>query len=153
MSVTGASKAWKSVQLFYLALLEPVRRLYLHGPGNPLRRRGQHQQRQALSQHARRRSFTAWTTFDIADRFQLGGGAIYNSKQYGSFGTVANVGTIVRSVPSYWRFDATAAVDVTDNAELRVNAQNLTNKRYYDRTYTTHFVSIAPGRSVFGTDS
>ena len=99
-------------------------------------------------------SFTAWTTFDIADRFQIGGGAIYNSKQYGSFGAAsaaAGGGTIVRSIPGYWRFDATAAVDVTDNVELRVNAQNLTNKRYYDRTYTTHYVSIAPGRSVFGT--
>lgn len=96
-------------------------------------------------------SFTAWTTFDIADRFQIGGGAIYNSKQYGSFGTVANVGTIVRSIPSYWRFDATAAVDITDNVALRVNIQNLTNKRYYDRTYSTHFVTIAPGRSAFAT--
>lgn len=96
-------------------------------------------------------SFTAWTTFDIADRFQIGGGAIYNSKQYGSFGTVANVGTIVRSIPSYWRFDATAAVDITPNVALRVNIQNLTNKRYYDRTYTTHFATIAPGRSAFAT--
>lgn len=96
-------------------------------------------------------SFTAWTTFDIADRFQIGGGAIYNSKQYGSFGTVANIGTLVRSIPGYWRFDATAAVDITDNVALRVNIQNLTNKRYYDRTYSTHFVTIAPGRSAFAT--
>jgi catecholate siderophore receptor len=96
-------------------------------------------------------SFTAWTTFDIADRFQIGGGAIYNSKQYGSFGTVAGVGTIDRSIPGYWRFDATAAVDITDNIALRVNIQNLTDKRYYDRTYTTHFVTVAPGRSAFAT--
>lgn len=96
-------------------------------------------------------SFTAWTTVDVADRFQIGGGAIYNSKQYGSFGTVANVGTVERSIPGYWRFDATAAVDVTDNIALRVNVQNLTNKRYYDRTYTTHYVAIAPGRSAFAT--
>ncbi len=96
-------------------------------------------------------SFTAWTTFDIAERFQIGGGAIYNSKQYGSFGTVANVGTVERSIPGYWRFDATAAVDVTDNIALRVNVQNLTNKRYYDRTYTTHYVALAPGRSAFAT--
>lgn len=99
-------------------------------------------------------SFTAWTTFDIADRFQIGGGAIYNSKQFGSFGTVVLNGTtetISRSIPSYWRFDATAALDVTDNIALRVNVQNLTNKRYYDRTYTTHYAAIAPGRSAFAT--
>jgi len=96
-------------------------------------------------------SFTAWTTFDIADRFQIGGGAIYNSRQYGGFGTVAGIGTVVRSVPSYWRFDATAAIDLTDNVALRVNVQNLTNKRYYDRIYTTHFATVAPGRSAFAT--
>ncbi|SCW94270.1 catecholate siderophore receptor [Sphingobium faniae] len=100
-------------------------------------------------------SFTAWTTFDIADRFQIGGGAIYNSKQYGSFGAVVlddgSNGTITRSIPGYWRFDATAAVDITENVALRVNVQNLTNKKYYDRTYTTHFVTMAPGRSAFAT--
>ena len=95
-------------------------------------------------------SFTAWSTVDIADRFQIGGGAIYNSKQYGGY-TANALGTIVRSIPSYWRFDATASMDITDNIALRVNVQNLTNKRYYDRTYTTHFVAIAPGRSAFAT--
>lgn len=99
-------------------------------------------------------SFTAWTTFDIADRFQIGGGAIYNSKQYGSFGNAVIGGTnntIVRSIPGYWRFDATAAMDVTENIALRVNVQNLANKKYYDRTYTTHFATVAPGRSAFAT--
>ena len=96
-------------------------------------------------------SFTAWTSFDIGDRFEIGGGAIYNSRQYGGFGTVANVGTVERSIPGYWRFDATAAMDVTENVALRVNVQNLTNKRYYDRTYSTHFVNLAPGRSAFAT--
>ena len=96
-------------------------------------------------------SFTAWTTFDIADRFQIGGGAIYNSKQYGGFGTVANVGTVERYVPDYWRFDATAKVNITENVAVRVNVQNLTNKKYYDRTYSTHFASMAPGRSAFAT--
>jgi catecholate siderophore receptor len=99
-------------------------------------------------------SFTTWTTFDIAKRFQIGGGAIYNSKQYGSFSNVVIAGannTIVRSIPGYWRFDATAAVNVTDNIALRVNVQNLANKKYYDKTYTTHFVTMAPGRSAFAT--
>ncbi len=99
-------------------------------------------------------SFTAWTTFDIADRFQIGGGAIYNSKQYGNFAsvTVSDVAYVVeRSIPGYWRFDATASVDITPNVALRVNVQNLTNKKYYDRTYGTHFASMAAGRSAFAT--
>jgi catecholate siderophore receptor len=96
-------------------------------------------------------SFTAWTTFDIAGRFQIGGGAVYNSRQYGDFSNVSGIGTAERSIPGYWRFDATAAVDVTDNVALRVNVQNLTDKRYYDRTYSTHYVMMAPGRSAFAT--
>lgn len=98
-----------------------------------------------------RHSFTAWTTFDIADRFQIGGGAVYNSRQYGSFAAVPGVGTAERSIPGYWRFDATAAVDLTENVALRINVQNVTDKRYYDRTYSNHFVTMAPGRSAFAT--
>ncbi|KMS52552.1 TonB-denpendent receptor [Novosphingobium barchaimii LL02] len=95
-------------------------------------------------------SFTAWTTFDIAERFRIGGGAIYNSRQYAGFGA-SNYGTIVRSIDGYWRFDATASATLTDNVSVRVNVQNLTNKKYYDRTYSTHFATVAPGRSAFAT--
>ncbi len=100
-------------------------------------------------------SFTAWTTFDIAQRFQIGGGAIYNSKQYAGFSNVVfadgSNNTVVRSIDGYWRFDATASATLTDNVSVRVNVQNLTNKKYYDRTYSTHFATVAPGRSAFAT--
>lgn len=100
-------------------------------------------------------SFTAWTTFDIAERFQIGGGAIYNSKQYAGFGNVVfadgSNNTVVRSIDGYWRFDATASATLTHNVSVRVNVQNLTNKKYYDRTYSTHFATVAPGRSAFAT--
>ena len=92
-------------------------------------------------------SFTLWSTYDFADRYQVGGGAIYNAKQYGNFGADG----VSRSIPSYWRFDATASAKLTDYATLRVNVQNVFNKKYYDRTYGTHFATIAPGRSAFAT--
>lgn len=92
-------------------------------------------------------SFTSWSTFDIGDRFQIGGGAIYNSRQYGSPASA----TITRSIPGYWRFDGTASAKITDHVSLRVNVQNIFDKRYYDRTYTTHFVNAAAGRSAFAT--
>jgi catecholate siderophore receptor len=59
--------------------------------------------------------------------------------------------TISRSTPSYWRFDARASVDLTKHLSLSVNAQNLTDKKYFSQTFTTHFATIAPGRTVFGT--
>jgi catecholate siderophore receptor len=95
-------------------------------------------------------SFTAWTTFDIAERFQIGGGAIYNSKQYAGF-AASSYGTITRSIDGYWRFDATASAKLTDNVSLRANVQNLANKKYFDKTYSTHFATLAPGRSAFAT--
>jgi len=58
---------------------------------------------------------------------------------------------IARSIPSYWRFDARASYKLTRNVELSVNAQNLTNKRYFSQAYTSHYATVAPGRTVFGT--
>jgi len=58
---------------------------------------------------------------------------------------------LARSIPGYWRFDARAAYKLTDHVELSVNAQNLTNKIYYSQAYASHYATIAPGRTVFGT--
>ena len=59
--------------------------------------------------------------------------------------------TLTRSIPDYWRFDARASYKLTDHIDLSVNAQNVTNKTYFSQTYTSHFASIAAGRTVFGT--
>ncbi len=94
-----------------------------------------------------RNSFTAQTDFTFAERFTIGGGAIHNSRQYGNFG----VDGVTRSIDPYWRVDANASARISGNVEVRVNVQNLLNERYYDRTYTTHFVNQAAGRTVIGT--
>lgn len=94
-----------------------------------------------------RNSFTAQTDISFADRFTLGAGAIYNSRQYGNFA----VGNVTRSIDPYWRVDANASARLTENIEVRVNALNLLNARYYDRTYAAHFVNQAASRTVIGT--
>ncbi len=110
-------------------------------------------------------SFTATTNVTLFKRLQVGGTAIYMGKVIGGYQdnrtatqTVAGVVTvnpatklIVREVPSYWRFDARASFALTPNIELAVNAQNLANKTYFNQVFTTHYASIAPGRTVFGT--
>jgi catecholate siderophore receptor len=87
------------------------------------------------------------------------------ARQYGGYGdnrvatqNAAGVVTVqpatvnlARGVPSYWRFDAQASYQVTDNLRVSVNGQNLTNKAYFSQTFTTHYATIAPGRTVFGT--
>ncbi|MGN6817394.1 MAG: TonB-dependent receptor [Sphingomonas sp.] len=110
-------------------------------------------------------SFTAWTTVELTKRFSVSGGALYMDRQFGGYAdnrsasqdaagniTVTPASKILyRMIPSYWRFDARAAYKLTRNIELSVNAQNLTDKVYFSQVYTSHYASIAPGRTIFGT--
>ncbi|MBN8808120.1 MAG: TonB-dependent receptor [Sphingomonas sp.] len=112
-----------------------------------------------------RNSISLWTSLDVTKRFTIGGGAFYLDRQYGGYAdnrsatqTSAGVVTVVpatkvlsRGVPAYWRFDARAAYRITRNIQLSVNAQNLTDKAYFSNVYTSHYATLAPGRTVFGT--
>jgi len=109
-------------------------------------------------------SFTAWSTYETHG-LTIGGGAFYMGRVFGGYSdnrtatqNSAGVVTInpattvlARTVPSYWRFDARAAYKLTPHMELSVNAQNLTNKRYFSQAYTSHYATLAPGRTVFVT--
>lgn len=86
-------------------------------------------------------SFSLWTSYTPLPKLEIGGGAFYMSKV---FGNTANT----KWVPSYWRFDAMASYEVSRNLSLRLNVQNLFDKTYYDRAYTTHMVAVAPGRQA-----
>jgi catecholate siderophore receptor len=110
-------------------------------------------------------SFTATTSYQFTGKLRMGGTAIYNDRQYGGYadnrtavqnaaGTVTvNPATVVlyRSVPSYWRFDLNATLALMSHVTLSVNAQNITDKVYFNQAYASHYASIAPGRTVFGT--
>ena len=112
-----------------------------------------------------RHQFTGTTNVEVFHGFQLGGSALYTSRQYGGYAdnrtatqTAAGVVTVnpatkvlYRSIPGYWRFDARASYAIGDHVELSVNAQNLTDKVYFTQAYASHYAAIAPGRTVFGT--
>lgn len=90
-------------------------------------------------------SFTLWTTYDLFDdRAEIGGGASYMSERFGDTGNT-------RGVDDYWRFDAMGSWALTENVSLQLNVNNLTDERYYERVYTTHMATVAPGRSVIGS--
>ncbi|MGN6622452.1 MAG: TonB-dependent receptor [Sphingomonas sp.] len=110
-------------------------------------------------------SFTLWTTLQATKRLQIGGGAFYTGRQYGGYANnvsavqdsagvvtvIPATKTLFRQIPSYWRFDARVGYQLTDHIGLSVNAQNLTNKVYFTQAYASHYATIAPGRTVFGT--
>jgi catecholate siderophore receptor len=110
-------------------------------------------------------SFTLTTNYQLTKRFSFGGSAIYSGRQYGGYGDnrsatqdVNGVVTVkpadkflARGIDGYWRFDAQARFALTKNIALSVNGQNLTNKIYFSQTFTNHYATIAPGRTVFGS--
>ena len=112
-----------------------------------------------------RNSFTLWTNLQATKRLQIGGGAFYTSRQYGGYASnpgavqdteghvtiVPATKTLFREIAGYWRFDARAAYQLTDHVGLSINAQNLANTTYFTQAYASHYASIAPGRTVFGT--
>lgn len=109
-------------------------------------------------------SFTAWSSYEVG-KLSVGGGAFYMSRVYGGYAdnrtasqngagvvSVSPATTVLaRAIPSYWRFDARASYKLSKAVQLSVNAQNLTNKRYFSQAYASHYASVAPGRTVFGT--
>ena len=92
-------------------------------------------------------SFSMLTKYKFDGGWELGGQAVYRSKVYG--GTfAANTGN---ELPSYWRFDAFVEKKIDKNWTMKLYAQNLTNKLYYDTLYrsTVPFVAVAPGRAFY----
>ncbi|MGO0632104.1 TonB-dependent receptor [Pseudomonas sp. SAR267] len=91
-------------------------------------------------------SASLWTTYSITPKLTVGGGAFYVDDVYGS---VANT----TMVDSYVRYDAMAAYKLTKNVDLQLNVQNLTDKVYYDKAFSTHFANQAAGRTALLTTS
>ena len=112
-------------------------------------------------------TFTLWTDWQATSKFSIGGGAFYSSRVFGGYSdnrsaiqnragvvTINPATTVIaRSVPAYWRFDARLGYKVSKAIELSANIQNLTDKRYYSQAYSSHYATIAPGRSAFATVS
>ncbi|KIU49732.1 ligand-gated channel protein [Pseudomonas putida] len=91
-------------------------------------------------------SFSLWTTYQVTDRFTLGGGAFYVDDVWGDLNNTVYV-------PSYVRYDAMASYKLTKNVDLQLNVQNLTNEVYYDKAYAAHFANQAAGRTALLTTS
>ena len=84
-----------------------------------------------------RNTFTTWTTWTFAEHWEAGGGPTYMSQRY-----AANTDLV--SVGGYTRWDATVAFH-QPSYDIRLNVQNLTNKRYFDA-----LIQSDGGRSVPG---
>jgi catecholate siderophore receptor len=92
-------------------------------------------------------SFSLLSKYQIDDRWEVGGQAVYRSKMYGGTLLAANQGT---SLPSFWRFDTFAEAKIDKNWKVKVFVNNIFNKLYYTALYQSAapFVLEAPGRTA-----
>jgi catecholate siderophore receptor len=88
-------------------------------------------------------TFTLWTTYDITDQWQVGGGVFYVDQRFAN-----NVNTNV--APAYVRADITAAYRPVKPLELRVNVLNISDETYFDAVHPAHVVPGA-GRTFLFT--
>lgn len=88
-----------------------------------------------------RNSFNLWTTYELVPKLVIGGGATYVGSRFGNEANSVEV-------PSYWRYDAMASYALTKNVDLQLNVQNLTDKRYFDQVFQTHYAHVAAGRTA-----
>jgi catecholate siderophore receptor len=88
-----------------------------------------------------RHSFNLWSTYAILPKLTVGAGATFVDARFGNEANSVEV-------PSYWRYDAMAQYRVTKNLDLQLNVENLTDKRYFDQVFQTHYAHVAPGRAA-----
>lgn len=92
-------------------------------------------------QFSAKNSFNLWSTWQVSDRFTIGGGATFTDKRWlNAANTLA--------LPSQWRVDAMFAYELTENAVLQVNVNNLFDERLYDASHVGLFANRAPGRAI-----
>ncbi|MBV8156352.1 MAG: TonB-dependent receptor, partial [Dyella sp.] len=101
-------------------------------------------------------SFNFLTKYQVNHWLELGGQTVYASQIKGGSLLAANGGVAYPNppnptlLPSYWRFDAFAEARVSPHVTLKLYAQNIFNKTYYDSLYQSAqpFIVVAPGRSL-----
>jgi catecholate siderophore receptor len=87
-------------------------------------------------------TFSLWTTYDLTDQWQVGGGVIYVDQRF------ANT-TNVNVAPSYVRADLTVAYRPIKPLELRMNVINLADQVYFDQVHPSHIVPGAARTFLF----
>lgn len=79
-------------------------------------------------------SFALFTEYRLSERFEIGGGANYQSSRLAQ-----NVPPI-KMVPGYWTMDAMAKFDINQQWSVQLNVNNIFDKYYYEQLHPFHVV-------------
>ncbi len=81
-----------------------------------------------------RHQLTAWSRWQVADNFGIGGGVILQSRQ---FAAISNAVTL----PAFTRVDAAVFWKPSDRLELQLNIENLLDERYFPSAHNDQNIS------------
>ncbi len=102
----------------------------------------------ALLANVPRDSYNAWNLWRLPKHWEAGfGGNFISSRTASSTVPLDPMTGLVKKVPSYWVFNAMVEHPLTEHITIQANANNLTNRYYYDELHPAHIV-LGPGRSV-----
>jgi catecholate siderophore receptor len=87
-----------------------------------------------------RNAFSLWTTYDVTQKWTVGGGVFFVDEVFANAANDA-------MVPSYWRLDLMTSYKITNNILAQLNIYNLTNEYYFAQVYNNWAVPGA-GRSA-----
>lgn len=87
-----------------------------------------------------------WTSYDVSDRFTLGGGISVVGERFANDQNT-------NELPSHFQVDALASYQVNDKLKLQINAFNLTDERGYERSHPARQAYPITGRTVLFTTS
>lgn len=87
-----------------------------------------------------------WTTYQITDAIQIGGGATYVGERWTSDYN-PSLTAVNGRLPSHWQVDAVARWRVNENFELQFNAQNIFDEKVFLRSHGARHMVQAPGRT------
>jgi catecholate siderophore receptor len=94
-----------------------------------------------------RRQANLWTTYQVTDKWRVGGGFTAASQNGPSS---ANAAALANRAPGYTRWDAMLEYVYNEKHSFRLNVDNLTDKVYYSSLYQA-WPSLAPLRTVRAT--
>ncbi len=96
-----------------------------------------------------RHSMSAWSTFELPWRLEIGGGGQHIGLRTASTTVAARSRRPAwwKALPGYWVGNAMAKRALGQRAELQINVNNVTNAYYFDLIHPAHIIP-GPGRTA-----
>ena len=80
-------------------------------------------------------TFSVWNQYRLSEKFGVGLGAIYQDETFIKDSNNTEL-------PSYFRVDAAAYYQLSDNLRVQLNVENLLNEAYYPNAHGDHQVTV-----------